>query len=266
MNQYGPGYPMPAPGYYPPAPLPPQNGFGTAGFVLGLLGLLFSFIPLIGIIAWPLVLLGLVFAGLGLARARKGRATNKGLAIAGLVCSGVGLLVCIMYAAAFSAAVSNADNSPSALSAPAVGAVPPQQAPVETATAGIGDEVRDGSFSFVVTEVETGIERLGEGYLVSEAQGAYTLVHVAVTNIGDEAQLFSDSNQKLVDAQGRQFDAASGVAVMYVPDSKTFLNNINPGNHVNGVLVFDLPDGVPPAAIDLNDSMFSDSVRVSLGG
>jgi hypothetical protein len=257
-NRY-PGYPTPAPGYYPPPPPPPQNGFGTAGFVLGLLGLLFSFIPLIGIIAWPLVLLGIIFAGLGLSRARHGRATNKGLSIAGLVCSLIGLLVCIIYAAAFGAAVTNTGGAPSASSATAGGA------PAEN-VAGIGDEVHDGSFSFVVTEVETGIERLGEGYLVSEAQGAYTLVHVTVTNVDDEAQLFSDSNQKLVDAQGRQFDAATGVAVMYLPDSQAFLNNINPGNHVDGVLVFDLPDEVAPTAIDLNDSLFSDGVRVRLSG
>jgi hypothetical protein len=69
---------------YPPPP-PPQNGFGIAAFVLGLLGLLLSFIPIIGIIAWPLVLLALVFGAIGLARANSGRATDRGLAIAGFV-------------------------------------------------------------------------------------------------------------------------------------------------------------------------------------
>src|SRR5687767_2039525 len=100
-----PQYPPPGPGYYPPPP--PQNGFGTAAFVLGLLGLLFSFIPLIGVIAWPLVLLALVFAAVSFTKMRNGQALNRGLTIAGLVCALIGLLICILYAAVFSAAVSS---------------------------------------------------------------------------------------------------------------------------------------------------------------
>jgi hypothetical protein len=46
----------------------------TSGF--GLLGLWFSFTPIIGIIAWPMVLLGLVFAWIGLSRVRSGRAAS----------------------------------------------------------------------------------------------------------------------------------------------------------------------------------------------
>ena len=90
------------------APTPPQqtaqpsNGLGTAGFVLGLIGLLFSFIPVIGVVAWPLVILGIVFSAVGMSKASKGRATNKGLAIAGLVVSIVGLIICIVWAVAFS--------------------------------------------------------------------------------------------------------------------------------------------------------------------
>lgn len=88
----------------------PKNGLGTAGFVLGLIGLLFSFIPLIGIIAWPLVILGVIFSAIGLSRATKGAATNKGLSIAGLALSIIGLVVCIVMAAAFSKAVNDVNE------------------------------------------------------------------------------------------------------------------------------------------------------------
>ncbi|RJQ83109.1 MmpS family transport accessory protein [Amycolatopsis panacis] len=102
---------MSAPSYsqYQPAPQPPQpkNGFGTTGFVLGLLGLIFSFIPIIGVVSWPLVILGIIFAALGIARARSGKATNKGLAIAGLVLSVLGLVVAILWAAVFTKAVND---------------------------------------------------------------------------------------------------------------------------------------------------------------
>lgn len=83
---------------------PPRNGLGTAGFVLGLVGLVFSFIPIIGVVAWPMVILGLIFGAVGYSRCRSGRATNKGLSIAAVVLSIVGLLVCILYATAFAKA------------------------------------------------------------------------------------------------------------------------------------------------------------------
>lgn len=94
------------------APFPPQqtvprqgNGLGTAGFVVGLIGLLFSFIPVIGVIAWPLVILGIVFAAVGIAKSSGGRAGNRGLAVAGLVLSLVGLLICVLWAVAWDNAV-----------------------------------------------------------------------------------------------------------------------------------------------------------------
>jgi hypothetical protein len=85
----------------PPAPPPAQNGMGVAAFVLGLLGLLFSFIPVIGVIAWPMVITGLVLGLVGLGRAKRGRATNKGLAVASIVLSALGLVVCVAWVVLF---------------------------------------------------------------------------------------------------------------------------------------------------------------------
>jgi amino acid transporter len=79
---------------------PPRNGLGTAGFVLGLIGLLFSFLPVVGVVAWPLVILGLIFSLIGVYRAVKGRATNKGLSIAGVILSVIGLVICIVWVSA----------------------------------------------------------------------------------------------------------------------------------------------------------------------
>lgn len=98
---------LPAP--HPPAqqevPTQPRNGLGTTGFILGLIGLIFSPIPFIGVVAWPLVILGLIFAAVGLHRVSKGKATNKGLSIAGIVTSIVGLIVCIVWVVVFNKAV-----------------------------------------------------------------------------------------------------------------------------------------------------------------
>jgi hypothetical protein len=77
----------------------PQNGLGTAGFLLGLLGLLFSPIPGIGVIAWPLVILGLIFSLVGTGKANRRLATNRSVAVAGVVLSTLGLLACVMWIA-----------------------------------------------------------------------------------------------------------------------------------------------------------------------
>jgi hypothetical protein len=102
------------PNIYPPqpqtGPTVARNGLGTAGFVLGLVGLVVAIIPIVGIVAWPMVILGLIFSIIGFSRARKGVATNKGLAVAGIVLSAIGLLVCVLWAAAFGQFATNVND------------------------------------------------------------------------------------------------------------------------------------------------------------
>lgn len=137
---------MSIPSSMPPAPAAPvpsqrENGLGTAGFVLGLVGLIFAFIPLIGVIAWPLTILGLIFGIVGTVRANRDQADNKGLAISGLVLSVVGLIICIVWTAAFGKAVNDAVNNaptpvaPPAIQDSAVPAAPANAAPTTAAAA-----------------------------------------------------------------------------------------------------------------------------------
>jgi hypothetical protein len=91
----GPQYP---PVYYPyPAPPQPQNGLGTAGFVCGLIAAVFCWVPLIGVVAWPLSLVGLPLSWVGASRADRGEATNRGLALAGAILSVIALGVCVIW-------------------------------------------------------------------------------------------------------------------------------------------------------------------------
>lgn len=128
---------------------------------------------------------------------------------------------------------------------------------------GIGDTVRDGKFEFVVIGVEDGGTEVGNEFLSEKAQGRFRLIHLTVTNIGDEAQMMSDSNQTVRDEQGRTFEADS-MAAIHLDDNDIWLEDINPGNTVTGTLVFDMPEGATPVEIELHDSMFSGGVTVSL--
>jgi len=64
-----------------------SNGIGTAGFVLALIALFLGWIPVLGWLVW---LLGLIFSFIGVFR------TPKGLAIAGLVISLIGVIILIV--------------------------------------------------------------------------------------------------------------------------------------------------------------------------
>ena len=138
-----------------------------------------------------------------------------------------------------------------------------EEPPAAPDQAGIGDPVRDGKFEFVVTGVEDGGTEIGDDFLGETAQGRFHLVHLTVTNIGDEAQMMFDSNQRVRDEQGRTFDANS-TAGIYLDGNELWLEDINPGNSVSGTLVFDMPDGASPLEIELHDSAFSGGVTVVL--
>ncbi|TDP42175.1 DUF4352 domain-containing protein [Nocardia ignorata] len=125
-----------------------------------------------------------------------------------------------------------------------------------------GTEVRDGEFAFTVTQVDPPVRTVGDNpYLQKTAQGEFVLVHVEVTNVGDVAQQYFGANQKLIDAQGREF-ANDTSAEINVNDE--LVAEINPGNKISMVLVFDVPTGTDPAAVEFHDSAFSNGARVAL--
>ncbi len=72
-----------------------KNGMATAGFVLALITIFLGWIPVLGWIIW---LLGLIFSSVGLAKAKKVEGKGKGLAIAGLIISLIGIAFLILLA------------------------------------------------------------------------------------------------------------------------------------------------------------------------
>jgi hypothetical protein len=117
QQPYQPGFGQPR--YPPPRYGPPQvtqrNGMGTTSLVLGILAILLAFIPFIGFASYPLAILGIVFGLVGLRRVGKGLASNKGVAIAGLITSLLGFVLVIIstvaYVGAINAGVQGVNNS-----------------------------------------------------------------------------------------------------------------------------------------------------------
>jgi hypothetical protein len=128
---------------------------------------------------------------------------------------------------------------------------------------GVGTAVRDKEFQFSVTHVHCGVKKIGGSYFNVKAQGEFCLISVRVENVGDKPQTFFGSNQRLFNRKGQEYEA-SDEAAFYLEDSRSLYEEINPGNHVSGTIVFDVPESMMLDHIELHASSFSAGAEVSL--
>jgi hypothetical protein len=152
---------------------------------------------------------------------------------------------------------SNAPSSTSNAPSPTSG-----QAAAAPSMAGIGQEVRDGKFAFVVNSVDQSktAGNPDNEFETVTAQGEFLNVHLTVSNIGDRTQSFSASNQKL-QIGGNEFSANDSAAMW----TQSMNVDINPGNNIQAVVSFDVPpNNTDDGVLTLHDSAFSGGVKVSL--
>ena len=69
----------------------PRNGMGSAALTLGILGLF---------LGWLFSLLAIIFGGVGVGRANRGEATNRGAALWGLWLGVIGLVLWVIIVVA----------------------------------------------------------------------------------------------------------------------------------------------------------------------
>lgn len=134
----------------------------------------------------------------------------------------------------------------------------------QPADPGLDEVVTVGEFSVTVTGTEGGLAQVGDDMFGEEAQGQFVKVLVTVENTGDAAEYFLDSEQKLIDDSDRQHSTSS--ASYLLDEESLFLTEINPGNTVEGVLLYDIPEDAVPTSIDLQGGIFGSPVRVTLEG
>lgn len=117
----------------------------------------------------------------------------------------------------------------------------PVERPVEGPPATMNTPVRDGKFEFVVKTVQPGLTEVGDNpFLNQKAQGQFVIVTLSVQNIGDRAQGFSPSNQKLFDTEGRSFESDSTAQIALGTGDIPVWDNIDPGNTADVKLVYDM--------------------------
>lgn len=132
-------------------------------------------------------------------------------------------------------------------------------------SANVGDPVKDGKFTFTVLSTSTRT-RVGDQYMGKTAQGKFLVVKIKVKNHGDEPQGLTDTAQELYGPGGKKYEADSEAAIYANGQNQVLYNDINPGNTVKGLLLFDVPKEFTPTKIVLHDSAFSGGVTVDLRG
>ena len=282
-TQLAPPPPTPQPG-----PARAGNGLATAGFVLGLLGLLGSFIPLLNIGAILLGVVGAVLAAVGLARANQVGA-GKGLAIAGLILGVLAVIISILINVAFANVVDDAvdDVTDTSVEAPANLAddavkgddtaadddttADDDAAPVDDAVgtsrdnpAPLGSAMTGGDWTVTVNSVTTAdADSYGQA---PEAGSTLLVVNMTATYNGTDSQGASPwTSVDFVTAEGTTIDGLDGSSLFISDDQFDSLTTLYEGASATGNEMIEVPaDGWQNGVLVVSPDLFSDNIFVAV--
>jgi hypothetical protein len=130
-------------------------------------------------------------------------------------------------------------------------------------TGRLNEPVRDGPLEFRVSRVDCGVPDLGDSFAYQAAVGQFCLVEMNVRNVSDEPATFSDEHQRAYGEHDEEFAADSGAGVLANAQQQIFLNKINPGNQVTGIVVYDIPPDASIVKIELRASERSTGALVT---
>jgi hypothetical protein len=88
----------------PPPPAQPvrrRNGVGTAALVVGIVSLVLAVLVIFALLAIPLGIIAAILGGIGMSRASKGQADNRGQALTGLITGVLSIVVAVAIGISF---------------------------------------------------------------------------------------------------------------------------------------------------------------------
>ncbi|MGW2019113.1 DUF4190 domain-containing protein [Streptomyces sp. NPDC001927] len=245
-----PPYGMPPTGIpgMPPPYQEPKNGLGVTALVLGLVGLLFGVFPFTFWLGAILGIMALIFGIIGHGKARRGEATNKGMALSGIILGAVAIVASIAWLLVVVVAVNDVKNDideeiakqDKASSAPTTpGATSePEPEPTETAPAalkfGQTFTYEDGIKVTVSKPRAYQPDQFAAGH--TKGNKAFQ-VTVTIVNGSKETLDVTGALVDASDAEGAQADA-----IFDGSDATTmFRGNVLPGKQAKGDFAFSLP-------------------------
>lgn len=224
----------PAARYAPTAAPAPKSAMGITGFVLGVIALLTSFIPIVNNFSFFLALPGVVFAVIGVVAGVRGTRSGRGLSIAGLVVSVISIVVVLASQAFYSAALNSAAESLKS-GAPVTSTSVSSATPSGTATEQVAStDLAPGTSIQLASGLSVSVDSVRSD-LVNYDGSQITGVTVTYTNNGAADASFNVFDWKSQDTSGVQQSYT-----YYSGDEGPALSSgtLAPGGTVSGMLFF----------------------------
>ncbi|WP_370412264.1 DUF4190 domain-containing protein [Streptomyces fradiae] len=235
----------------PQPPFPqPSNGLGVAALVLGIVGLVTAIIPFLFWLGAILGLLALIFGIVGTARAGKGLATNKGMAVTGLVLGVLAMIVAVVWVIVFATAVKEAAKDIEDAQYPKGGSATSSVAPGGESTDGPAAEPTEkapAALKFGDTfTYEDGIKvtvskpraHTPDGFAAGHTKGNKAFqVTITIVNGTDKPLALAAALPDAKDAEGASADMVFDGSYA----SKPFEGKVLPGKQAKADFTFSLP-------------------------
>jgi hypothetical protein len=258
-----------------PVPAKGSNGLATAGFVLGLLGLLSSWIPVLNIVGIILAVIGVVLAAVGLAKSKKVNA-GKGLAIAGLVLGVLAVILAVLINAVFVSAVDKAvdETTDTSVEAPSNAgnkaasdekeASDPEAGTTRDNPAPLGSAISGGDWTVKINSLKT----ISEDSIGSTPKAGSTLlaINMTATYTGNNEQGETPwATVKFVGADGTSVDSMGGSTIFLAENEFDSLKTVFNGASVKGDQLLEVPaDSWQDGVLAVTPGMVSDDTFVAV--
>lgn len=210
-----------------------KSGFGTAGLVLGIIAICFSFIPVISYISFILGALALIFSIVALCKK-----ASKGSAIAGLILAVIALVMAYSMHKGVETAVNELNN--------ALGG-----GETETTEYNQGEVARLGDGAITVTKVT---RSQGNEWDKPKSGKEYVIVTVTIENRGKDKLSYNPFDFKLQNSQGQQ---ESMTFTTIDQDTALSSGELIAGGKVSGTIAFETTKGDKKLALIYNDNVWS---------
>ena len=216
-----------------PASQPSKSGLGIAGFVLGIIALATSFLPIINNFSALLTAIGFVLALIGTIACVKGRKSGKGLSIAGVVMNVIAFAVVLATQSMYSSAIDDAFSGTSVAPQPA-NEQPATTAPASDDAAESSQAVAAGNSITLKNGLVLTVDGVVTGFQSYDGK-PITQVSVTYQNNGNSQASCNPADWTADEAQGAQRSQA-----FYTDgDNELHSGTLAAGGTVSGNLYFE---------------------------
>ncbi|MEO3976257.1 DUF4190 domain-containing protein [Streptomyces sp. CAU 1734] len=262
---------------------PMRNGLGVAALVLGVLGLITGPIPLIFWLGGTLALLALIFGLVGRGRAKRGEASNKGVATAGAVLGLLGMIGATIGAAITIMAVDDAVDEINKATTPASASKEPGSGSDAGSDKTKGKKGKGkskggsgggGGSSELLAAGDTAAYKDGVKVTMSAATSykvdEYTVGHTKGNKAYQVTVTLENTGDKKFDATLTTVDARAGedgVTAEQIFDGDVgpgFTGTVLPGKKATVVYAFDAPADAKTLTVELSPGFMHDGSQWEL--